>query len=62
MLRLFADLAFRWKIALPIIGLAVLLLLTGGLGVRGISQEVESSTRLTDCLSFARLVHFFMQK
>lgn len=48
MLRLFADLAFRWKIALPIIGLAVLLLLTGGLGVRGISQEVESSTRLTE--------------
>lgn len=48
MFRLFTDLAFRWKIALPIIGLAVLLILMGVLGMSGINQGVESSTRLTN--------------
>ena len=48
MFRLFTDLAFRWKIALPIICLAILLILMGVLGMRGIDQGVESSTRLTN--------------
>ncbi len=48
MFRLFADLGFRWKIALPIISLAILLVLMGVLGMRGIDQGVESSTRLTN--------------
>jgi methyl-accepting chemotaxis protein len=48
MLRLFADLGFRWKIALPILLLAVLLLAMGGLGVQGIGQVADSSSRLTN--------------
>lgn len=48
MLRLFADLGFRWKIALPILLLAVLLVLIGSLGVQGIGQVADSSTRLTN--------------
>ncbi|HSC82961.1 MAG TPA: methyl-accepting chemotaxis protein, partial [Pseudomonas sp.] len=48
MLRLFADLGFRWKIALPILLLAILLVLMGGLGMQGISQVADSSTRLTN--------------
>ena len=48
MLRLFADLGFRWKIALPIVLLAVLLISMGVLGMRGIDQVAESSTRLTN--------------
>ncbi|MVW75612.1 HAMP domain-containing protein [Pseudomonas sp. R-22-3w-18] len=48
MLRLFADLGFRWKIALPIVLLAVLLVSMGVLGMRGIDQVAESSTRLTN--------------
>jgi len=48
MLRLFADLGFRWKIALPIVFLAVLLVSMGVLGMRGIDQVAESSTRLTN--------------
>ena len=48
MLRLFADLGFRWKIALPILLLAILLLTMGTLGVRGIAQVADSSTRLTN--------------
>ncbi len=48
MLRLFADLGFRWKIALPILLLAVLLVLMGVLGVRGITQVADSSSKLTN--------------
>ncbi|MBD9416279.1 methyl-accepting chemotaxis protein [Pseudomonas sp. PDM16] len=48
MLRLFADLGFRWKIALPILLLALLLLVMGGLGMQGIGQVADSSTRLTN--------------
>ncbi|MBU1331066.1 MAG: methyl-accepting chemotaxis protein [Gammaproteobacteria bacterium] len=43
----FADLGFRWKIALPILLLAVLLVSMGVLGMRGIGQVAESSTLLT---------------
>lgn len=48
MLRVFADLGFRWKIALPILLLAILLVAMGVLGVRGITQVAESSTTLTN--------------
>ncbi len=48
MLRAFADLGFRWKIALPIMLLAALLVAMGTLGVRGITQVAESSTTLTN--------------
>ena len=48
MLRAFADLGFRWKIALPIMLLAVLLVSMGVLGVRGITQVSDSSTKLTN--------------
>jgi methyl-accepting chemotaxis protein len=48
MLRLFADLGFRLKIALPILLLAILLLIMGALGVQGIGQVADSSTRLTN--------------
>ena len=48
MLRVFADLGFRWKIALPILLLAALLVAMGTLGVRGITQVAESSTTLTN--------------
>ncbi len=48
MLRLFADLGFRWKIALPIFLLAALLVLMGGLGMQGIGQVADSSTKLTN--------------
>jgi methyl-accepting chemotaxis protein len=44
----FADLKFRGKIALPIALLAVLLVFTGILGLQGISQVTDSSTRLTN--------------
>ena len=47
MLRFFADLGFRWKITLPIAFLAVLLVLMGWSGMRGIGQVTESSTQLT---------------
>jgi methyl-accepting chemotaxis protein len=46
--RAFADLGFRWKIALPIFLLAVLLVTMGVLGMRGIAQVAESSTKLTN--------------
>jgi len=46
--RLFADLGFRLKIALPILLLAILLLTMGVLGVQGIGQVADSSTRLTN--------------
>lgn len=48
MLRAFADLGFRWKIALPILLLAVLLVSMGVLGMRGISQVADSSMKLTN--------------
>ncbi|GAC1035049.1 methyl-accepting chemotaxis protein [Pseudomonas sp. No.21] len=48
MLRAFADLGFRWKIALPILLLVVLLVLMGGLGMQGVSQVADSSKQLTN--------------
>ncbi|TBV00706.1 methyl-accepting chemotaxis protein [Phytopseudomonas dryadis] len=48
MLRLFVDLGFRSKIALPIILLALLLVSMGALGMWGIGQVADSSTRLTN--------------
>ncbi|MBP8185961.1 MAG: methyl-accepting chemotaxis protein [Pseudomonas sp.] len=46
MLRVFADLGFRWKVALPILLLALLLVLMGGLGINGINQVADSSNKL----------------
>ena len=48
MFQVFRDLPFRWKTALPLIFLAVLLLLVGAVGMYGIHQGLESSTRLTN--------------
>ena len=48
MLQLFADLKLRWKIALPISLLAVLLIVTGMLGMQGIGQVADASARLTN--------------
>jgi len=48
MLRAFANLGFRWKIALPIMLLAILLVSMGALGMRGITQVADSSTKLTN--------------
>lgn len=48
MLRAFADLGFRWKIALPILLLAALMVTMGVLGMRGITQVADSSTKLTN--------------
>ncbi|MDH4582104.1 methyl-accepting chemotaxis protein [Pseudomonas sp. BN415] len=48
MLRAFADLGFRWKVALPILVLALLMVLVGGLGVQGITQVADSSKQLTN--------------
>ncbi|AVO55883.1 methyl-accepting chemotaxis protein [Ectopseudomonas mendocina] len=48
MLRAFSDLGFRWKIALPILLLAALMVSMGVLGMRGITQVAESSTTLTN--------------
>ncbi|BAN47671.1 methyl-accepting chemotaxis protein [Metapseudomonas resinovorans] len=48
MLRAFADLGFRWKIALPILMLALLMVLVGGLGMQGIAQVADSSKQLTN--------------
>ena len=42
------NLKFRWKIALPIAFLAILLLVMGILGVQGIRQAVQSTTLLAD--------------
>lgn len=47
MFRLLADLGFRWKITFPVAALAVLLVLMGGLGMRGIDRVAESSGVLT---------------
>ncbi|MCG6576569.1 methyl-accepting chemotaxis protein [Pseudomonas sp. AF32] len=46
-MQFFADLGFRWKIALPVAFLALLLVLMGWSGMRGIDQVTDSSTRLT---------------
>ncbi|MCJ0972193.1 methyl-accepting chemotaxis protein [Pseudomonas sp. PS1] len=46
MFRYFADLGFRWKITLPVAGLALLLVLMGGLGLRGIAQVADTSKQL----------------
>ena len=46
MFRLLADLGFRWKITLPISVLALLLVLTGWLGMRGIDQVAASGGNL----------------
>ncbi|MET1077779.1 MAG: methyl-accepting chemotaxis protein [Pseudomonas sp.] len=48
MLSVFANLGFRWKMALPILLLAALLVLMGVLGIRGIDHVADSSTRLTN--------------
>jgi len=45
--RIFIDLGFHLKIALPMGCLAILLLAMGGLGMQGISQVADSSDRLT---------------
>ncbi|SDV06113.1 MCP four helix bundle domain-containing protein [Pseudomonas mucidolens] len=47
MSRFFADIGLRWKITLPIAFLALLLVLMGWSGMRGIDQVTESSTQLT---------------
>ncbi len=44
--RLFVDLGFRWKITLPIAALAMLLVLMGVIGIRGIERVADSSERL----------------
>ncbi|WP_313484840.1 methyl-accepting chemotaxis protein [Stutzerimonas kunmingensis] len=41
--RLFTDLGFRWKITLPIAALALLLVLMGVFGMRGIERVTDSS-------------------
>lgn len=46
MLRAFADLGFRWKIALPMLLLAALLVTMGALGMRGITQIAQASNTL----------------
>ena len=46
MSRFFTDLGFRWKIALPITALALLLVLMGLVGMRGVDQVAESSQRM----------------
>ncbi|MBK3869078.1 HAMP domain-containing protein [Pseudomonas stutzeri] len=43
MTRLFIDLGFRWKITLPIGALAILLMLMGIVGMRGIERVADSS-------------------
>lgn len=46
MTRLFSDLGFRWKITLPISALAILLVLMGAVGMRGIERVADSSELL----------------
>jgi methyl-accepting chemotaxis protein len=48
MLHVFADLGFRWKIALPIVLLAILLVTMGVLGIRGIGLVTEASATLSN--------------
>lgn len=47
MLKVFFDLDFRWKLALPILLLAMLLALMGSLGMYSIGQLVEANARLS---------------
>lgn len=46
--RFFTDLGFRWKITLPIVALALLLMLMGAFGMRGIERVTDSSQKLAD--------------
>lgn len=46
MSRLFTDLGFRWKITLPIAALALLLVLMGFVGMRGVNHVADSSQQL----------------
>jgi len=46
MSRFFTDLGFRWKITLPIGALALLLVLMGTAGMRGIDRVAESGNQL----------------
>ena len=46
MIKMFSDLSFRWKIALPIMLLAVLFVAMGLVAMRGINQVAGSSTVL----------------
>jgi methyl-accepting chemotaxis protein len=48
MFKVFSDLGFRWKIALPILLLAVLFIAVGLVAMRGINQVAGSSTTLTN--------------
>jgi len=47
MLQSFADLNFRWKIALPILLLAALLIITGALGMQTIRSVASASEALS---------------
>ncbi|PAU53801.1 chemotaxis protein [Pseudomonas indica] len=47
MLKAFADLGFRWKIALPILLIALLLVVIGGLGMQAIGQVADANGKLT---------------
>ncbi|MCQ4295892.1 methyl-accepting chemotaxis protein [Pseudomonas stutzeri] len=48
MSRFFTDLGFRWKITLPIVALALLLVLMGIFGMRGIERVTDSSAVLAE--------------
>ncbi len=48
MSRFLTDLGFRWKITLPIGALALLLILMGAFGMRGIERVAESTKQLAD--------------
>ncbi|WP_415846024.1 methyl-accepting chemotaxis protein [Stutzerimonas zhaodongensis] len=48
MSRFLNDLGFRWKITLPIGALALLLILMGVFGMRGIERVTESTKQLAD--------------
>lgn len=46
MFRMFTDLGFRWKVTLPLGALALLMVIMGWLGMRGIDQVAKSSDTL----------------
>ena len=46
--RFFTDLGFRWKITLPVAALALLLVLMGVFGMRGIERVADSSEVLAE--------------
>ena len=48
MSRFLTDLSFRWKITLPIGALALLLILMGVFGMRGIERVTDSTEQLSD--------------